>query len=325
MARPLRIEYEDAWYHVMHRGAGRRAIFHNDQHRELFFKLLDQTHFKYKIEIHAYCLMSNHYHLLIRTPMANLNQAMRNLNGIYALRYNRDRQTDGPLFRGRYKAIIIEKENYLLSLSRYIHLNPVEACICQNPEDYKWSSYSFYINNIENKPRWLFTDETLSQFGESNPKQKYRQFVDKGADEKIKDFYQKLRIIPVLGTDEFVENITNKNLKNTRKNKEIPDLQMIKKIVAPSVKDIILITAQYYNCDILTLKNSCSGRINPPRSMAIYLAASMCQQTFTNIAMEFGNISPGGISSISKKMSISIQEDLSLKKIADALIGKLNI
>ena len=133
MARALRIEYEGGWYHVMNRGAGRRNIFNEPEDRNLFLNLLQELHVRFRIEIHAYCLMGNHYHLLIRTPLANLSRAMAHLNGIYSRRRNQKYQSDGPLFRGRFKSIIIDAENYLLRLSRYIHLNPVSANIVQKP------------------------------------------------------------------------------------------------------------------------------------------------------------------------------------------------
>ena len=98
-------------------------------HRIVFLNLLSEIHRRYRVEIHCYCLMDNHYHLLIRTPLANLSRAMRHLDGIYTQRFNRQTRTDGPLFRGRYKSILVECDNYLLQLSRYIHLNPVQAKI----------------------------------------------------------------------------------------------------------------------------------------------------------------------------------------------------
>src|ERR1700690_4073526 len=110
MSRPLRIEFPGAFYHVMNRGAGRRNIFHSDSHFELFFDLLEQAHDQFKIEIHAFCLMNNHYHLLIKTPLPNLSKAMGFINGIYTQKYNKIEKTDGPLFRGRFKAILVEAD-----------------------------------------------------------------------------------------------------------------------------------------------------------------------------------------------------------------------
>ena len=139
MARPLRIVFEGAWYHVMNRGAGRRAIFPTDEHRETFLALLGEMAGTFGVEVHAYCLMSTHYHLLLHTRRGNLSDALRHLNGIYTQRHNRQRRTDGPLFRGRFKAILVDADSYLAQLSRYIHLNPVPAKIPEHALDTPWS------------------------------------------------------------------------------------------------------------------------------------------------------------------------------------------
>lgn len=153
MARPLRIEYEGALYHVMNRGIDHKNIFLNDFHRELFIILLEEISIKFYAEIMCYCLMDNHYHLLLRTPLPNLSRIMRHLDGIYTRRFNIIQGRDGPIFRGRYKAILIDEESYLLQVSRYIHLNPVEAKIVKNAFDYTWSSYNAFINE-NTKPFW---------------------------------------------------------------------------------------------------------------------------------------------------------------------------
>ena len=127
MSRPQRILYENAYYHVMNRGAGRCQIFHGREDREIFLQTLGEACHQFRVEIHAYCLMGNHYHLLIKTPQANLSRAMQHINGVYTQRYNRLNKTDGSLFRGRYKAILVDSDAYLLHLSKYIHLNPLSA------------------------------------------------------------------------------------------------------------------------------------------------------------------------------------------------------
>jgi putative transposase len=154
MVRPLRIEYPGAWYHVMNRGASRQKIFHNFNDFQLFLDLLSETSVRYQIQIHTYCLMSNHYHLLIHTPYANLGKAMRHLDGLYTVRHNRSFGKDGPLFRGRYKAILIEADNYLLHLSRYIHLNPVEAKIVDIGGRVQTSDKSLTLSLVWTRPRY---------------------------------------------------------------------------------------------------------------------------------------------------------------------------
>ncbi len=155
MPRPVRIEYEGACYHVMNRGRGRQPIFHATAYFHAFLETLAEAHERFGVVIHGYCLMGNHYHLLLQTPHGNLGRVMRHMNGVYTQRYNRLKPTDGPLFRGRYKAIVVEADNYLLQLSRYIHRNPIERKppLVDSLDSYPWSSYPAYINHTKS-PTW---------------------------------------------------------------------------------------------------------------------------------------------------------------------------
>ena len=163
MVRPLRVEYEGAYYHVMSRGRGRQTIFHGKRYYVRFLECLEQAHKRFALECHAYCLMGNHYHLLVRTPRGNLSRSMRHVNDVYTQYYNGLKNTDGPLFRGRYKAINIEASDYLLQVSRYIHRNRVETkkSLVEQLDTYPWSSYSAYINKVD-CPDWLYTDVVLA-------------------------------------------------------------------------------------------------------------------------------------------------------------------
>ena len=125
MSRPLRIEYPGAFYHIMNRGADRIDVFHDPEFFRLFLDIISEANEKYELEIHSYCLMNNHYHLLIKTPQSNLSKIMKFINGVYTQRCNILRDGDGPLFRGRYKSLLVDTDSYLLQVSRYIHLNPV--------------------------------------------------------------------------------------------------------------------------------------------------------------------------------------------------------
>ena len=129
MARPLRIQYPDAWYHVMNRGRNRAKIFYSRADYTAFIELLKDASSLWNIRIAAYCLMSNHYHLLVQTPEANLSRYMRHINGLYTQYFNRTYKSDGQLFRGRYKSIVIDGDSYLPELIRYIHRNPPAAFI----------------------------------------------------------------------------------------------------------------------------------------------------------------------------------------------------
>lgn len=190
----------------MNRGASRVTTFHDNHDYETFLDLLLQIHRRYSLEIHAYCLMPNHYHVMIKTPLANLDCGMRYLDGVYTQYYNKKYRKDGALFRGRYKAILIDAENYLLRLSRYIHLNPVKTGLVDCPAKYFWSSYQFYGNNVT-PPYWLYTNEIRSRFGTVEQKNKYSSFMMEKTDHELEDFYRKTKISPILGSDVFCKNL----------------------------------------------------------------------------------------------------------------------
>lgn len=219
MSRPLRIEYPGAWYHVMNRGAGRRTVFPDDDLRRTFLDLLADVHKRYDVCCHAYGLMSNHYHLLMHTPGAGLARAMRHIDGVYTQRHNRACGTDGPLFRGRYKAQLIEDGDYLWTVSRYIHRNPVEAGLCDDAVRYEWSSYRYFACADITAPSWLSVDTTLAQFQSCNA---YRRFVE--GDNADADTESQLLSAdtqgcsPILGSDEFVKRM----LERVDFNYEIP-------------------------------------------------------------------------------------------------------
>jgi REP element-mobilizing transposase RayT len=190
----------------MNRGGGRRPIFLSAAHQGSFLELIAEVTAIFGIEIHAYCLLSNHYHLLVRTPAAGLGRAMRHLDGVHAQRVNRAARTDGALFRGRYRAILIEKDVYFCQVSRYIHLNPLAAGIVVRPEDHRASSYRAYLG-LEPCPDWLRTRETLDRFGPADARDGYRRFVEAGIDEETKRFYDEGSARPVLGSETFKRRV----------------------------------------------------------------------------------------------------------------------
>ncbi|MGD0958784.1 MAG: transposase [Methylomonas sp.] len=212
MSRPLRIEFAGGLYHVTSRGDGREAIYLTDQDRLLFLELLGNVVETYNWAVHAYCLMDNHYHLLIETPDGNLSQGMRQLNGVYTQRFNRGHQRVGHVFQGRYKAIIVQKESYLLEVARYIVLNPVRAQMVNNPADWPWSNYRATAGFCDSPP-WLTTDWLLSNFSEqrSAAVDGYVRFVAEG--KNLPHLWKQLRNQVFLGSDIFVANLLNK-LKN---------------------------------------------------------------------------------------------------------------
>ncbi len=308
MARSLRIEYPGAWYHVMNRGLCRREIFHAEEYAQLFYDLLDEIHLRYQIEIHSYCLMGNHYHLCIKTPNANLGKAMRHLNGVFTQRYNNLMKTDGPLFRGRYKAILVEAQSYFLQLTRYIHLNPVAAGIVQHPKDYPWSSYNFLLNKKE-KPNWLYFDEILKSFDPKDPVKDYKKFVSEGIDAELKSFFDVQKKFPIMGSQQFIESVKTKN--STSIHNEIPDSVRLIKHNRIKIEDIVHSVAEYYHIDpenVLVFTKSA----DLPRKVAIYLAVQILEEPQMNIAKFFNNISYWWVSKIYHRILSDMKENKSL-------------
>jgi putative transposase len=206
MARPLRLEFPGALYHVTARGNARNAVFLSDGDREGFLQCLKESVTRYGWLCHAYCLMDNHYHLLIETPTANLSLGMRQLNGVYTQRFNVQHQRVGHLFQGRYKAILVERDSHLLELCRYVVLNPVRAKMVKRLERYRWSSYPATLGLVA-CPDWLSTDWLLHQFAtrRSTAQQRYAAFVSQGVG--LASPWGALKGQVLLGTDAFANKL----------------------------------------------------------------------------------------------------------------------
>lgn len=234
MARPLRIEYPDAVYHVTSRGNARSDIFHSDQDREEFLFILDNVIRRFNWLCHAYCLMDNHYHLLIETPDGNLSLGMRQLNGIYTQKYNYLHGKTGHVFQGRYKAILVDKESYLLELCRYVVLNPVRAKMISKPEEWKWSSYH-YTAGMKKVPVFLTTDWIIGYFSKSKAEAQklYRKFVKEGINASSP--WNELRGQILLGEETFIERY-KKLLHGKEQIKEIPRIQRY--LNRPKLRDL---------------------------------------------------------------------------------------
>jgi putative transposase len=209
MARPLRIEFAGALYHITSRGDRREPIYEDDVDRELFLGVLGEVVAQFNWLCHAYCLMTNHYHLIIETADGNLSKGMRQLNGVYTQASNRRHRRGGHLFQGRFKGILVDKDAYLLELTRYVVLNPVRAGMVSAPENWPWSSYRAMIGEAP-VPDWLAVDGLLRQFGErrEDAQREYRRFVREGLGQE--SIWDGLRQQVYLGDSAFVERMQAK-------------------------------------------------------------------------------------------------------------------
>ncbi|HHR84883.1 MAG TPA: addiction module toxin RelE [Candidatus Acetothermia bacterium] len=230
MARPLRIEYPGAVYHITSRGNAKRSIYRGRADREAFLKTLKQVVDRFNWLCHAYCLMPNHYHLLIETVDPTLSRGMQQLNGVYTQTFNRKHARVGHVFQGRYKAILVEKEAYLLELSRYIVLNPVRAGLDRAAKGWKWSSYSATAGLVP-VPSLLTTDWILSQFSsnKSEAQQRYRRFISQGRDYMV---WEGLKGQIYLGSDAFIRSISHQH-------KNLSEVPRVQRLAARSSLDEI--------------------------------------------------------------------------------------
>ena len=230
MARPLRITYPGAFYHVTSRGNEQKAIFKSKRDREKFLEYLESASQRYDAVIHAYVLMDNHYHLLLETPTGNLPHIMRHINGAYTTYFNIKRKRFGHLFQGRYKALLVDIDEYAKELSRYIHLNPVRAKIVETPEEYEWSSYRFYIGK-QKPPEWLYRDFVLGYFGKklSSAQKEYQKFVSILTGEYYESPLMDIVSSTILGTPDFIALIKDRYLSGKQIDKDIPALKELSK------------------------------------------------------------------------------------------------
>jgi putative transposase len=206
MARPLRLEFSGALYHVTSRGDGREAIYLSDEDRLAWLEIFAAVCSRFNWVCHAYCLMGNHYHLIVETPDANLSLGMRQLNGVYTQRFNRTHRRVGHVFQGRFKAILVDKDSYLLELSRYVVLNPLRAKIVRKLENYPWSSYLATCGQAS-VPAWLHVDTILSQFSAQRARAiaKYVEFAHQG--QGLPSVWSALQGQIYLGSEAFLKRV----------------------------------------------------------------------------------------------------------------------
>ena len=312
MARPLRVEYPDAYYHVINRGNYREKIYLNDRDKEKFIEYLEKAAERFSVIFHGYCLMGNHYHLLIQTPDSNLSKAMQWINVSYATYFNRKRDRQGHLFQGRFKAILIDADEYLKHLSRYIHLNPVRAKLVASPSEYQWSSYQAFIGK-QKTPQFLDTTWLLSTFGK-NKKQaqkNYMEFVESVDAKKIKDPSAQVSEGFLLGDADFVNWVKQTFLSDRNDENEIPQLKRLKPRVA--VKDVVKAVSDQFDtsAELITAKGR---KNNKAREVAIHLSRDMCGLSCKQLGLYFGGVSGALITIMHKRIAEKALQNKKLQR-----------
>jgi len=320
MGRPLRIEYPGAVYHVTSRGNERRNIFLGDAERRKFLHILEDYHDRYGILIHCYMLMDNHYHLVVETPQANLTKLMHGINSRYTGYFNRKHARVGHLFQGRYRGILVEKDAYLLELSRYVHLNPVRAKLVDKPEQYAWSSYSSYIGKSKEIP-WLEYNWILSQFGldRSTSRKRYREFVSKAGEESTESPFGEVYGQVILGTAGFIEK-TKYFLKSKEVGQEIVDHNRLRAQVQP--EDILAAVAAAFNTERDTLTHK-GGRKNTAKNVALYLIKRYTGLGNQEIGNLFGGMHYSAVTKASARLETEMAQDKGLRSIVKEIVSNI--
>jgi putative transposase len=279
MSRPLRIQFSQAVYHVMNRGRSRQPVFIDDADYQAFFDTLADGYRLWSIEVFAYALMGNHYHVCLRTPKGNLSRVMRHVDGLYTQRFNRRHRRDGTLFRGRYRAILVDADEYLAAVVRYIHLNAVEAGLAKMPEDYRWASHRYYVQ-AKGSPGWLDTAQALKQIG---GRQAFHEFVLSGNEESLKQYYEAKRQSPILGNEAYVERIRGMRGPPVR---EHPRYE--RRAVEAGPERVINEVMRQYKVAREEIFRGTRGRENEARKVALYLVKRCCDRTLPEVAEHFG-------------------------------------
>ncbi len=312
MARPLRIEYPDAYYHITARGNEQKNIYRNDRDREKFLEYLASASERYSAVIHAYCLMSNHYHLLLQTPAGNLSQIMRHINGAYTTYYNVKRKRSGHLLQGRYKAILVDQDAYAQELTRYIHLNPVRVKMVKRPEEYRWSSYGGYLNK-KKRAEWLYVDFVLSMLNRnpSAARKQYRQFVESMIGHEYESPLRGVFASCILGGVDFIHEIRLKHLPDQSQARNVPSLKQLSE--KPTIDQIRSAVEEELTED----PRLC-------RRVQMYLCQKYTGQKLKDIGNEFG-VGESAVAQAGRRVSAEMEEDKNLKRKIVNISGKLGL
>lgn len=278
---------------MMNRGSASQKIFNSKKDYESFITLLGETVALWNIEIYSFSLMPNHYHLLLNTPDANLSRAMRHINGVYTQRYNRHWKRDGHLFRGRYKAILVKDDAYLVELLRYIHFNPVAAGIVKEPQDHHWTSHRQYLGKEDYE--WLSTDRLLSYFGRriNLARRKLHEFVLERVPDKLQKRLESKNWPSVLSSDNFREWVEWNFVKDLEDREVRYEPLETVNLSEAKIKRLVTRALEISWADLCEAK----GReAKKKRQLAVRCFQKYLKWNYEKISEVFGNMHPSNIS-----------------------------
>lgn len=319
MARPLRVEFEGAVYHVTARGNEKRKVFFSRRDYEKFKEYLADAVAKFDVILHGYVLMTNHYHLIIETPRKNLSKIMHHINSSYTTYINVKRKRSGHLFQGRFKSIIVDKDGYLLELSRYIHLNPVRVNMVERPEAYPHSSYGSYTSSTKNN---LVTTGTILGMITHKPddaRDKYRSFVESALEGEIGSPLKNVYGGIILGSVNFIEDVLGKIQDEQLEKEETANRRSLRAALLPAeVVSSICLQYGLEAADIAGVEH------NDIRKKCIYLLKKHTGATNREIGEILGGMGASAVAKAYQRFSTDLANDPCLKKELKGLQGRLS-
>ena len=319
MARPLRVEYPDATYHVSNYGLDNQRVFPSAKYFEAFLEGLGETCSRLNVEVHAYCLLRNQYQLVVKTPEANLSRFMRQVDGLYTQQYQRLKRIDGSLFKGRYKAVLVQADNYLLPLSRYIHTK-VKASELNN---YPYSSYTYFTRKAK-PPVWFNRGDTLKQLRTVAAKRPaaYKKYVAQGVDDELGHFYGKKNLSSVMGDAKFRQFAQRKRSATAVRGVS----RGANAKWRPSCKQIISAVAKQFKVTEASIYKAARGpgSKNVPRWVAMYLCQELSAVTLQSMAKLFRLKRYGTVSTTVGKLKLEFEENPKVLATTERLARKLS-
>ena len=304
----------------MNRGRRSESIFSDKHDYLMFIDLLIEISEMWNVNVAAYSLMANHYHVLLQTPDANISRCMRHLNSLYTQRYNRKHGFDGQLFRGRYKSILVCNDSHLLQLVRYIHKNPVKAGLVKDIQDYEWSSHKGYLSYAK-KWKWLHKDYIFSMI---TPKKQSRlkpfiEFMREDDSEEVARLFSLKKLPSFFGPESFITGIKEKYYFK-KKSYEVPE----SKRLAPETDTIISSVCEYYGVSFNELLITRRGIFNEPRNIAVYLLRQIQGENLNNIGKLFNIKAYSTVSSIIRRVSRLKKYDRKIRKQIGEIQASIN-